>query len=216
MHWTFSRLKDYETCPKRYEYKYLLRAAEPGPKSPALARGIEIHESIEHYLLAQTDTLDKRISKVWANAIANLRKLGASSEEQWEFDAGWNPLVAGEELWLRMKLDANYRYAHAPTVHSVIDFKTGKPYKANEEQNEVYAIGAFAKHDDVNEVVTALWYLDSEDGLHERTYYRKQVSKLARKWEGRASRMLDAEAFPAHAGRHCGWCPFRSICPDAE
>jgi RecB family exonuclease len=91
----------------------------------------------------------------------------------------------------------------------VIDYKTGKPYVANMEQVEVYALGAFAKFDDVETVVGELWYLDHEEP-HEKAFHRSQVSKLARKWEQRADRLLSAKEYPSRINRFCDWCPYNS------
>ena len=216
MHWTISRLKDYESCPKKHEYKSVLRVPEPGPKSPALQRGIDWHADIERFLLGQQDHLTIPLSTAWQREIYTLRKLQAQSEQMWEFDADWHPYTHNAEhpLWLRMKLDANYRRRRRESMH-VIDFKTGKCYPADRDQIEVYALGTFGLHDDVEEVLGSLWYLDGGEPL-DRTIKRQEAPKLARKWEGRAQRLLDAKTFPANPSkRTCGWCPFKAICPEA-
>jgi CRISPR/Cas system-associated exonuclease Cas4 (RecB family) len=210
MHWTISRLKDFEACPKRFEFKYVSKVPEPGPKSPALARGIEIHEACERFIDGRDPSITHpEISNLWRHQIESLKYFSAVSEEQWEFDEGWYPLELNATLWLRMKIDAYYQ--PSKDLMHVIDFKTGRPYGSNIEQVEVYAIGAFSKFDDVETVVGELWYLDHEEP-HEKTFHRNQVSKLARKWEQRAERMLEAKAYPAKPAQHCRWCPFRTIC----
>lgn len=212
MHWTISRWKDWATCPKRYEYRYVLQVAEPGPKSPALLRGIEYHSSIEDFLLGRARRLPPYISAQWQALIKGLKQRKAKAEQQWEFDAGWHPYTHNDTLWLRMKLDANYRARTG--VHAVIDFKTGKCYPADSEQIEVYALGTFGMFDDVQQVDGSLWYLDGGEPL-DRTIYRPEAPKLARKWEARASQVLDSKTYPARPGRHCGWCPYRKTCPQA-
>lgn len=220
-HWTFSSYKDHSTCPKRYEFAYLSDLPK-GPTHPAAQRGIDIHTAIERYLLGQTATIEHpEVRPTWLRHFTNLKLLRAVPEEQWEFDAGWNPWspnLDDQPLWLRMKLDAHHpstskRHGVAGLV--VIDFKTGGIYPVDhDEQMEVYALGALARHDDIDNVTTALWYLDHDD-FNEKTFTRPEASKLARKWEGRAAKVLDAKTFPAKPGRHCGWCPFKALCPDA-
>ena len=212
MHWTFSRLKEFETCPKKFEYHYLLGMG-PGEPTPALVRGTAVHEAIEHYLIDGTQTLPP-LSLVWQREIEGLRALKAQPEQQWEFDADWHPYThtTGQPLWLRMKLDANYRIK--PKVHAVIDFKTGKHYPSNLEQLEVYSLGAFAQFDEVEEVLASLWYIDLGDPC-EVTIKRERAPKLARKWEGRANRLLEAKEFPAHPAIHCRWCPYKAVCPSS-
>lgn len=214
-HWTHSALKTFEQCPAKYQWSYLFDASDwkklgyavaPAMPSPAMLRGTEMHEDIEKYLRGQQPMLMHRdIAFSWRAQIATVKRRGAVAEEQWEFDAGWNPEPTPEDLWLRMKIDAYY-FGRGDSLH-VIDFKTGKHYPENREQAEIYAIGAFAMFDDVNIVQAELWYLDSEEP-YERTYRRNQVSKLARKWEQRSGAMLDAKAYPARPNRFCKWCAF--------
>jgi len=213
-HWTISRLKSFETCPAQYQYQHLFEASDwkklgylvvPGQVtlSPAMLRGTEIHEDIERYLQGRHDRLTHpEISPAWALQIEALNDVGASSEEMWSLDDGWHPTT--RNVWLRMKIDAYYQDGSRMVV---IDFKTGKPWKTNSEQLEVYALGTFAMFDDIKTVDSALWYLDSEEP-HEKTFNRSQASKLARKWEARAGAMLAAKRFPARASFACKWCPF--------
>lgn len=214
-HWTHSALKTFEQCPLKYQYSYLFEAADwkklgyavaPAIPSPAMQRGTDIHEDIERYLRGQQPTLrHKEIAPAWGMQLSSLLERGAVAEQQWEFDAGWHPDPARGELWLRMKIDAYF--FESPSVLHVIDFKTGKPYPENREQAEIYGVGGFAKFDEVEEVRAALWYLD-HDAPDERVYKRKQVSKLARKWEQRAGAMLNTDTYPARPNRFCNWCAF--------
>jgi RecB family exonuclease len=209
-HWTVSRLKDFEACPARYDYAYNKKV--PGIEAPAASRGTQIHERIEQFLLGRLDSLPPEISPAWSNQIEVLKLKRATPEQAWEFSEGWQPRQAGEDLWLRGKIDAHY-WPQLGIVR-VIDFKTGKPYRANMEQLEVYALMTFAMFDDVHTVLAELWYLDSEEP-HDKTFKRENAAKLARKWEGRARPLLTATAFPYKPGNHCGWCPFRKTCPQA-
>jgi hypothetical protein len=210
-HWTISALKDFETCPAKYQWSYLFEPKDwaaigyktvPAKGSPAMDRGTEIHETCEQYVLGTRPDLHREIGPAWAAWVKGLKDLGATPEQQWEFDRDWHP---GGTLWLRMKIDAHYRVGQ-DTLH-LIDYKTGKPWPANIEQVEVYALGAFARFDDVQTVIGSLWYLDSEEP-HDKTFTRAQAPKLARKWEQRAGRLLEAEAYPAKPNRFCNWCPY--------
>lgn len=211
MHWTISRLKQYESCPRQYQWTHILKYPQVGVLAPALVRGTAIHESIEAHLKHGTK-LSPEVSPQWAHQLGVLKQDGCTSEEMWEFDAGWNPLLPDATLWLRMKIDA--WQPTSPTVLTVIDFKTGKPWPANMEQLEVYALGAFGRYDAVQEVRAALWYLDDEEP-HEKTFKREHAGKLARKWEGRADRMLTDATFAPKPGFACKWCPYRDRCDAA-
>jgi CRISPR/Cas system-associated exonuclease Cas4 (RecB family) len=209
-HWTVSRLKDFETCPAKYDYAYNKKV--PGIEAPAASRGTQIHEQIEKFLLGTLDSLPPVITPAWAHQIELLRDIKATPEQAWEFTDGWHARQVGEDLWLRGKIDAHYRMPNG--VVRVIDFKTGKPYRANMEQVEVYALMAFSMYDEAQAVLGELWYLDHEEP-HDKTFKRESAAKLAKKWEQRAGRLTGATIFPFRPGNHCGWCAFRKICPEA-
>jgi hypothetical protein len=211
-HWTISALKDFELCPSKYQMSYLFDAADwaalgyrvvPATGSPAMQRGTDIHQTCEDYLKG-TGKLHLEISPAWQSLIGYLKNWDAVPEEQWEFEEGWHGREAGA-LWLRMKIDAHY-FTSKHVMH-VIDFKTGKPYPANMEQVEVYAIGGFSKFDDVDVIIGELWYFDSDEP-HEKIFHRSQAPKLARKWEQRATSLLEATAYPPRPNHLCGWCPY--------
>jgi hypothetical protein len=216
-HWTVSALKDFETCPAKYRWSYLFEAADwlelgyraaPAKGSPAMQRGTDIHQTCENYLLGTVDVngLHREISPSWRSLLTGLRHFEAKPEVQWEVEEGWHP-VDGGPIWLRAKIDAHYQPS-ADTLH-IIDFKTGKPYPTNREQMEVYALLGFALHDDVQTIVTELWYLD-HDEPDEKAFHRAQASKLARKWEQRAGRLLGAVQYPPQPNRFCDWCPYNA------
>jgi len=215
-HWTVSALKDFETCPAKYEWSYLFEPKDwaaigytvvPAKGSPAMERGTEIHQTCEDYVKGNVTQLHPAIGPAWAAWITDLREIGAKSEEAWKFDQDWHPWNPGDfgTLWLSMKIDAHYPVGR--DILHLIDYKTGKPWPANIEQVEVYALGAFAMYDDVHTVHGSLWYLDHEEP-HDKTFTRAQAPKLARKWEQRAARLLDSTEYPKKPNRFCGWCPY--------
>jgi PD-(D/E)XK nuclease superfamily len=211
-HWTISRLADYELCPAKADYSVNKKCR--GITAPAAQRGIDVHASIEQYLLGKTNQIHKEIRPIWRNQIIHLRHyFRAVPERMWELTEGWNARVLDNEpLWLRAKIDAHFR--NRPRILNLIDFKTGKPYHHNVEQLEVYSLIAFALFDDVDTVDGQLWYLDYDEP-DSKTFKRADAPKLARKWEGRARPFLEATTFPHRPGKHCGWCAFRDACPAA-
>jgi CRISPR/Cas system-associated exonuclease Cas4 (RecB family) len=217
-HWTVSALKDFETCPAKYRWSYLFEQSDwreigyevvPSKGSPAMQRGTDIHQTCEDYLLGKVgiEGLHVEIPQAWRNLISGLKHFEAKPEEQWEVEEGWHP-VEGGAVWLRAKIDAHY-FPSQDTLH-VIDYKTGKPYRENIEQVEVYALLGFALFDDVQTVIGELWYLDHEEP-HEKAFHRSQAPKLARKWEQRANRLLSAVKYPPRPNRFCDWCPYNEI-----
>jgi hypothetical protein len=223
-HWTISALKEFETCPAKYQWSYLYDATDwrklgykivPSTGSPAMDRGTAVHQTCEDFVNGTSPTLHPEIKPYWLPKIKSLKDLGAVAEQQWELDEDWHPLPdeyvvkEGEKspLWLRMKIDAHYRPTKDALV--VIDYKTGRQYPENMAQIEVYALGALSMNDDVQEVTGALWYLDQEV-TDEKTFKRSDAPKLARRWERRANRLLGAVQYPPCVNRFCNWCAFNA------
>jgi hypothetical protein len=171
-----------------------------------MSRGTEIHQTCEDFVRGTRPDLHHEISAAWGAWIRDLKDLGARPEEQWAFDCGWHPVdYDSPQMWLRVKIDVHYPLGK-DQLH-VIDYKTGKPYASNMEQIEVYALGAFAQFDDVQEVIGSLWYLDSDEP-HDKTFTRSQAPKLARKWEQRAGRLLEEKDFAPRPNKFCNWCAY--------
>jgi len=222
-HWTASAEKDFETCPAKYRWSYLFDVSDwkklgyklaPSRNSPQMDRGTAIHQTCEDYLLDKItlDQLHPEISKQWRILLRGLKELGAIAEQMWEFDPDWNEWSVNNDypLWLRMKIDAHYllpRRRDRLGAARVIDYKTGKMYASNREQMEIYALGTFAKFDDVEAVTTELWYFDQGE-IDEKTFKRSSISKLARKWEQRGNKVIEATSYPEKKNRFCNWCPF--------
>lgn len=218
-HWTISALKDFETCPAKYMMSYLFDAADwkklgyrivPSTGSPAMQRGTDVHQTCEDYLLGKVNIegLHAEIPEAWRNLVRGLKDVGATAEEMWTLDDSWNVVPDNDAgMWVRMKIDAHYLPSKKALV--VVDYKTGKPYASNMEQVEVYALAGFAKYDDVETVQGELWYFDSDEP-HEKTFKRSDASKLARRWESRAGRLLEATSYPPKVNRFCDWCPYNA------
>lgn len=214
-HWTVSALNDFEKCPAKYQWSYLFEPSDwlaigytvvPATPSPAADRGTEIHQTCEDFIKGTRPDLHPEIGPAWAMQVRGLKAIGATAEQMWAVDDGWNPVPENApEMWLRAKIDSHYKFGK--NALSVVDFKTGKVYSTNFEQVELYALLGFAKFDDVNTVVAELWYFDSDEP-YEKVYDRSQAPKLARKWEGRARPLLEATEYPEKVNRFCNWCAF--------
>lgn len=210
-HWTISALKQWERCPRQYEWTYVHPVPKEGPEHPALARGTAIHADLEEYLTGRQESLKHaEIGPIWHALAQDLKAREPRIEEQWELDDQW---TGGTPLWLRMRIDA--WTVDDEDKATVIDFKTGGMYPENMEQVEVYAVAAFGLFDWLQEVTGELWYIDQGE-IDAKTFKRDDAGKLARKWENRAGLLLADREFRASPGRHCRWCAFKGECPDAD
>lgn len=214
--WSYSRYKDHRTCPRFAHWKHILKKPE-GPKSPAMARGGDIHKEGERYLLGK-DANGKKIPdakvplsfKLFRKEMMDLRKAKAIAEGKWAMNARWG-VADWWTAWCRLVLDAHHYMAKGRRAR-VIDFKTGKVYlDDNLEQVELYAIAALSHYDSADEVQVELWYLDQQRGKENplvRVYKRKQVLGLQKKWEGKTIPIMTDRRFIPNPNFTCGRCDY--------
>lgn len=228
--WSFSRYKDHRTCPRQAHWKHILKkpilvegtwyAPNDAPKSPAMKRGGDIHKEGEAFLKGKAGRVPASF-KAFADEMRALKKAGAASEAKWGLNAAWRPIDFFDwaRCWLRVILDA--RVSVSKQKARVIDFKTGKVYPDdNDEQMELYAISAFSHLAEAEEVDVELWYLDQPRGRlslggsasiqnpHVVTYRRKQMPAAQKKWMGKVIPIMTDKRFVPNQGRHCSWCDY--------
>jgi len=208
--WSYSRLLDYESCAHKAFLKIVKR--EPDPSGPAAERGVQIHDAAERFVRGEGDFIPElKHFKAEFNALRTQYKQGiVSLEGEWATTRDWQPTDwKSRDAWCRMKLDAlTWRGKHDAII---VDYKTGKLF-GNEvkhgEQGQLYAVGAFMRYPELEEVIVEFWYLDLNDSTSCR-YTRKQGIEFAVHFHNRGARMTDATSFPPRPNMFsCRYCPF--------
>ena len=206
--WSYSRLSLYEECPARFKYKNIDRL--PEPKSPAMDRGIAIHETLAKWMKSDEPLLPadagKKISDFNACAL-ELRAMRPIVEQEWGFNrdmraTGW----FGKDTYYRATLDVCA--ADDGGGCTVVDWKTGKQYGSNADQMEQFAMAVFARYYDVQEVDTRLWYVDTGDET-QASFFRKDFAAIKAKWEERVKPMFTDTVFAPRPNSSCRFCHFR-------
>lgn len=199
--WSYSRLSNYETCPRRAQFLYIQKL--PQATSPAMDRGNKIHAQAEAYLKGEADLPATKLWGIWEDDIQELKNAGFEAEKNAAFDSNWEPCkYFGPDVWVRMRVDAT-GYTHCPEV---IDYKTGRAYHTHGEQAELYGIAAYltAENKDIESVLVSFWYLDTPD-IVEYSYHVDDIAKFMDKWAERATVMLtDTEFKPNGCKASCG------------
>lgn len=214
--WSHSRLDMYEKCPLQAKLTHLDRLA-PEFSNEAMERGNIIHMGMESYLttpLVDAPRFDlksnmdgpRALSK-FALCAAEVKASDPLVEQQWGYDEKWGMQPwFGKDTWFRLKSDA---VVLDDWLATVIDWKTGKPYGSGQDQMEQTAVGVFARYNEVYEVDTRLWYLDSGDEIKAVFSRKEHYMPLREKWTQRANVMLNDTQFVPRPGSHCRRCYFR-------
>jgi len=155
--WSYSMWSKWKTCPLSAKYKWLDKRADP--PGPAAHRGNTIHDAAEAYL-KRPRSKSKLPAELrpWLPRLRVLVSSDAVAEEPWGFDKDWGP-VGWREAWLRMKLDARVTELRHGRV---VDYKTGKRYDSHRDQGELYALGTFLRHPQLETLDVEFWYIDQK------------------------------------------------------
>lgn len=216
--WSFSRLKDYESCPLKAYMKYVEKRSQDHMDRTAADRGTMVHLACENFVKGEGDFI-KEMAKFrdYFGALRTEYQEGnVTLEEDWGFDTDWSPCGWFDEtVWCRMKLD-NLRVItkdeNNNPIHIVAtDYKTGKKY-GNEvshgQQGQIYALGTFLRYSSCEVVDVELIYLD-QGQTTKRTYTREKAMKFLPSWTTRGKKMTEATDYPPKPNKMtCMWCPF--------
>lgn len=201
--WSYSRYADFEQCPARFKYKHIDRMPDGG--SAAMDRGIKIHDEVAKFLTGELKAAPASL-KHFAQQAAELREMNPLVEQQWGFTATWKPVgFFANDVWCRGIVDAGVVYED--NTADIIDHKTGKMYKTNEDQVELFSLTAMCRYPSLTHVTARLWYLDSGDEVIAE-YTAKDREALKRKWEAKVSPMFREEVFAPKPNDKCKWCAY--------
>lgn len=216
--WSFSRLKDFESCPLKAYLKYVEKRSDDHMDRTAANRGTMVHDACEKFVQGEGDFIKEmaKFRDYFATVLEEYNNGNVQLEEDWGFDSDWQ--VTGwfdKDVWCRMKLD-NLRVRvrdddNQPVVATATDYKTGKKY-GNEvshgQQGQIYALGTFLRYPTLEVVDVELVYLD-QGQTTKRTYTREKAMKFLPSWTSRGRKMTEATDYPPKPNKMtCMWCPF--------
>lgn len=232
---SFTRLSNYEQCPRKAQLSYVDRIPEPDrgepharcPVNPATNkrewhndRGTRIHENADQYIRGMSNKLCVEL-EAFKHELKDMRKHYKDglvyTEQMWCFKDDWTPTHGRDwdGIWMRVKLDAFYAMEGTrdePAVALAADVKTGKRW-GNEvkhaEQMQLYPIAAFMKYPTLTKVHAELWYTD-QDHVESQIYTRPQAMRLVKNWNKRMNVMISDVVFKPRANiESCKYCPYK-------
>ena len=204
--WSFSRLTDFETCPYRFQLKYIEKL--PEAPNPAAERGTEIHKQYENFALNKGPCP----SEFFKPRLEHFLKYNPkwSIETEWAFDKEWKPCSWFDNAtWVRIKPDLHIQHSIAGCT--VVDYKTGKEsiFK-HTAQGQLYAVGSYLIKPTTT-VTIEFWYHDLNKPTF-TTYTDTQILKLKTQCTQRAQK-LDTNHFPPKPTKsNCKYCGMAPQC----
>lgn len=203
--WSYSRLSEWEGCPKKSYFKVIEKLKEPG--SEAMERGSKIHKEGENFLKGLLEEVPETY-KLLAQELAEVKMLGAKSEVEATFTKDWQSCGWFDaEAYLRIKIDI---VVAQDGVIRLIDIKTGKNKGGDtyKDQLELYALAAMLIFPDISGISAELWFVDSGEIIGTSAYKPSQLEELKARWEKRIVPMMNDTIFAPRPSSACKWCWF--------
>jgi len=214
--WSYSRLKSFETCPKRHWHEDIAKDV-PRDASPVLDKGNDVHIAIARYLTkdipikagghieeplaAEMRRWCDMIKAVQVGQLHVEQKLGMTRELK-------GCAFFAKDVWYRGVSDVTRVVG---PVAAAVDWKTGK-VKEDGTQLALMAACIMAHYPEVQKVRTEFVWLEHNKSSR-ADFARSDMTTL---WAHMLPRIAQLETatknseFPAKPGGLCkGWCPVK-------
>ena len=180
--WSFSSLKSFEQCPKKYHHLKVLKDYKES-QSQAMFYGNEFHKAAEDYVSEVVTELDPRFNYA-QKLLDKLMKMRGEKlcEHRMGITSNLEPCkFFAKDVWYRGIADLVIIDRETRTA-KVFDYKTGKSAKyADKGQLELMALCIFKHFPEIEIVKSGLLFVVSNQLIKE-TYTHEDQSRLWKKW----------------------------------
>ena len=213
---SFSAIKMYENCPKRYYHQRVTKEVQD-TGGEASRYGERIHEFLEQRLVNDT-ALPPEAEKyeVLCQTIEKMARGGElHAERQLTLTENLTPTSwFANDAWFRSILDV---LIIKEDTAIVIDWKTGKR-RPDFTQLEMFALQVWKHFPEIVRIKTTFVWL-KEMKMDTEEYSREQSDELWQNLLGRINRIYESvehENWPAKPSGLCRFCPAQSLCEYAQ
>lgn len=227
--WSYSKLKNFEVCPKRHFHIDIAKDVKED-ESEELAYGNQLHNAIAARIEKGT-ALPKPFShmEAWCHYIATTPGVNLV-ERKYAIREDFSPCrkangaedFFSKQAWYRGIADVVKLFPDesAPVVALAIDWKTGK-IKEDGVQLALMAQCLFSHYPTLQKIRTDFVWLKESTDPHNAVVTRADFTRadMVGVWNGLSSRVkslkhaYDTQSFPANPNPLCRkWCPVRK-CP---
>jgi hypothetical protein len=213
--WSYSRLKNFETCPRRHAEVDLLKNWQEEP-SEHLSFGDAVHTAMATALRTNKPLpLAYRQYQKWIDRVNRTKgEMLVESECRWAITRDFEPTAwMSDDVWLRSVADVIKIDTEAPATALVVDWKTGKSRNVDPIQLTLTALMVFIQFAEVKRVRADFVWLQ-EDSHTTQVIDRHETADHWADMMPRVERMrkmVESGTFPPTPNRLCkAWCPVRS------
>lgn len=207
--WSYSGLKSFESCPRKYHEEYVERRY-PREESEQASKGTRGHTAAENYVRDGTPLPDEfkgYQSKLDAIMCASGTR---HCELKMALDQDRKPVAFdAPTVWVRGIADLVITGTYAARV---VDYKTGSAKYPDKNQLELMALMCFEHFPETEEVLGGLLFL-SHDVFVKGRYLRSEADARWEGWNRRSKIMENAyesDVWPPVPNGLCReWCPVK-------
>ena len=210
--WSYSRLTDFEQCPKMFYGKHISKEFYVDASSPALIRGRSIHKLLEKIMKMGSKEMTGDMAYL-APFIDKLRK-GEVVYIEKKIAFNRNGKVIdwfNKKVWLRVIFDVAVING---TTAFIIDWKTGKVRDKNRDQLALFAVATFMAYLNIEDVITAyIWVDHPKAKASVNVFQRSDAARLMEMFAERSELIQlanESGQWKAKPGNLCCFCPARS------
>lgn len=206
--WSYSNLRNYEQCPKKYNHMYILKDLPKEPPTEALKYGNLVHSAMEHRINKGTP-LPQELSHL--EKFCSFGPYMVKAEVSVAIRANGQPCGFWDsDVWGRGKIDVEVTAGAGFSTAVLYDWKTGKRY---EDPEELELQAALLKASKLHlEKITGhyVWLKDDKVGKpHDLSATDEKLMRVREKCD-EISHQLSMGYMPPKQGPLCGWCPVKS------
>jgi CRISPR/Cas system-associated exonuclease Cas4 (RecB family) len=207
--WSYSALKEYENCPKKY---YEIRVAQNYTVIPSeqMIYGTEVHKALEDYV---KDGKELAVNYLrFKPAVDALIDIPGEKYPEYEMALFRDKTpcdFADSNRWVRgivdlLIVDGDYAF--------IVDYKTGSSKYPDPKQLRLMSLMTFAHFPNVNKIKAGLLFVMHGSFVTEE-YTREELDKSWAKFNGPLGRLdnsYDNNVWPPNPTPLCKYCPVKS------
>jgi hypothetical protein len=204
--WSYSKLKDFESCPRKFHETSILKKWKEG-KSEMQNEGDRVHKALADAISKGTDLpLEMGLYQKWVDEI--VRTPGQISVEcKWAITKEFEPTAwFSHVVWLRAVADV---VKVSEDLGFTADWKTGKSANVDPMQNQIVALMMFAQLPKLRAIKTRFVWLNDDTKIDDM-YLRGDVPEMWAELLPRVEKLKKAceiNQFPPTPNRFCrSWC----------
>lgn len=210
---SWSRLSDFQQCPRKFNLKYISKSFPKESESIHLVRGQQLHKQLEDYVIAKNggSAMPLGFSPEVKDTLPYVDKLytvydQVHPEAQIACDVNWNQCewFAKETAW-RSIWDV---VGLSPGTVFIGDWKSGKiyPYGSTFGQLHLSAVIALERFKDAPEVNAAYVYIEHKQ-ITKIKVTRDQLPEVRDHFDSEFHKVNKEVTWDPTPNDNCKWCP---------